>query len=267
MPAHPSARFATLYSGSSGNAALIEQGGRCLLVDIGNSCRATLTVVQQVGLAHTAIAGVLITHEHIDHVRGLEVFLKKVPVPVFASAATLDVLWQQGALPPAAELVAIEGREEHIDGFAVRGFPTSHDAAGCCGFRVTAPGGGTMAIATDLGEITEPVFEHLQDASLVALEANYDRDMLRTGPYPAYLKKRIDSARGHLSNEASAAALAALVAGGCRQVALCHLSEENNRPDLALSALGRALEAAGHGLAEGSIQVSPRYSPGRWMAF
>lgn len=266
---HPSARFTTLYSGSSGNAALIEQEGRCLLVDIGASCRATLGAVGSVGLSHDSVAGVLITHEHIDHIRGLEVFLRRVPVPVFASAATLDWLWQQGALPSAAELVAVEGRSAEVDGFTVAGFPTSHDAAGCCGFRVTTPSGAQMAIATDLGEITEPVFQSLVGASLVALEANYDKDMLRLGRYPAYLKKRISSKVGHLSNEDSAAALAALLAGGCKKVALCHLSEENNRPELALAALERALAACGRtaGALGADIQVAPRHTPGYWMEF
>lgn len=262
----PPARFVTLYSGSSGNAALVEQGGRCLLVDIGNSCKATLAAIQEAGLSHHSVAGILITHEHIDHVRGLEVFLRRVPVPVFASGATLDWLWQRG-LCGGAELVAVEGRPAEIEGFTVKGFATSHDAAGCCGFRVRTPSGREMAIATDLGQITEPVFAHLQNASLVALEANYDREMLRLGRYPAYLKKRISSPVGHLSNEDSAAALAALIAGGCGKVSLCHLSEENNTPALALAALERALAACGRSPADCDIQVAPRYSPGRWMEF
>lgn len=264
---HPPARFTTLYSGSSGNAALIEQGGRCLLVDIGNSCRATLAAVHEAGLSSGAIAGVLITHEHIDHIRGLEVFLKRVPVPVLSSSATLDWLWQQGGVPSAAELVAAEGRTVELEGFSVTGFATSHDAAGCCGYRVKTPGGQQMAIATDLGEITEGVFTQLQNTSLIALEANYDKEMLRLGRYPAYLKKRISSPVGHLSNEDSAAALAALIAGGCHNVALCHLSEENNRPELALAALERALAACGRSADACDIQVAPRYTPGRWMEF
>lgn len=263
---HPPARFVTLYSGSSGNAALVEQGGRCLLVDIGNSCKATLSAIGEAGLSHASVAGVLITHEHIDHVRGLEVFLRRVPVPVFASGATLDWLWRQGACG-AAELVAVEGRPAEVEGFKVTGFPTSHDAAGCCGFRIRTPSGAEMAIATDLGHINEGVFAQLQNASLVALEANYDKEMLRLGRYPAYLKKRISSPVGHLSNEDSAAALAALIAGGCKNVSLCHLSEENNTPELALAALRRALAACGRGAEACDIQVAPRYHPGRWMEF
>lgn len=262
------AKFVTLYSGSSGNCAVIEQDGRVLLVDIGHSCRATLAALQQVGLSPRDISGILITHEHSDHISGLEVFLRKVPVPVFASAATLDVLWQRDHVPAAAELVAVDGRETDVDGFCVVGFPTSHDAAGCCGFRVTSPAGHSMAIATDLGEITEPVFKNLQNASLVALEANYDPDMLRTGPYPAYLKNRISSSRGHLSNQDCASALTALIVGGCNQVALCHLSQENNHPDHALAALEGAFRAIGRDIpGECTVQVSPRHTPGEWMNF
>ncbi|MDL2253198.1 MBL fold metallo-hydrolase [Ruminococcaceae bacterium OttesenSCG-928-I18] len=262
------ARFITLCSGSSGNAAVVEEEGAYLLIDIGVSCRATLTALSQLGLTQSGLQGLLVTHEHIDHVRGLEVFLRRVQPPLFASAATLDILWETDKLPAAAELVAVDGRSVEVNGFQVAGFATSHDAAGCCGFLVTTPRGATMALATDLGVLTEQVFRNFQKAQLVAIEANYDPEMLRTGPYPPYLKRRIKSQHGHLSNEDSAAAVAALVAGGCRRVALCHLSVDNNHPDLVKKALDMAFAASGHPCPAGcEIQIAPRYTPGRWMEF
>ena len=125
-----------------------------------------------------------------------------------------------------------------------------------------------MALATDLGVLSEEVFCRFQNAGLVAIEANYDTEMLRLGPYPPHLKKRIRSPLGHLSNEDSAAAVAALVAGGCRRVSLCHLSEENNHPQRVWEALERAFEASGHPRPDScDIQIAPRYEPGRWMDF
>ena len=261
-------RFTTLYSGSSGNAGVIEQDGSYLLVDMGASCRSTMAGLAAIGLEISGLKGILVTHEHSDHIRGLNVFLKRVPVPVYAGIATLEALWQMDAVPESTELIAVDGRSEDIEGFEVTGFPTSHDAAGCCGYRVKTPSGAVMAIATDLGLITDDVMTYLQNAALVALEANYDRDKLYKGRYPYYLKKRIDSPRGHLCNDVSAATVARLIKEGCNRVALCHLSAENNHPDLVRTAIEQALFASGQQLPpEGIVQISRRYEPSDWMDF
>ena len=261
-------RFITLYSGSSGNSCVVEEDGRFLLIDIGGSCKATVTALASVGLSIQDLSGILITHEHSDHVKGLRVFLKKTKVPVYAGAATLGALEQGGLVEHAADLIAIDGRMEEIDGFTVQGFSTSHDSVGCCGYRIRAKSGSVMAIATDLGKMSELVYEHMEDASLVALEANYDRDMLRMGPYPYYLKKRIESPRGHLCNEDSAEAVAHLVKNGCRKVVLCHLSNENNHPNMVLQSIDQALFSSGQLMPEDCVlQVARRYEPGDWMEF
>ncbi|MFV0412024.1 MAG: MBL fold metallo-hydrolase, partial [Oscillospiraceae bacterium] len=190
------------------------------------------------------------------------------PVPVYASEATLNALRYMDAVQPDTQLVAIGSTPMNILGFTVYGFATSHDSAGCCGFHITTPSGATMAIATDLGVITQEVFSHLQSAQLVALEANYDIEQLRMGPYPYYLKKRISSSRGHLSNDDSAAAIARLIANGCRRVALCHLSQENNHPNLVLNSLDSALFSEGVQLPEDCvIQISRRYQTSPWIHF
>lgn len=238
------ASFTTLYSGSSGNCGLVVSGGGYLLIDMGKSCRATLGALKNLGLAVSDCRGILVTHEHIDHIAGLEVFLRHYSVPVYAGAATLDALESRGILPPGLEAVALEGRTEDVGGFGVTAFPTSHDVP-CCGFRIQTPEGGTMAIATDLGTLTPVVHQQLGGAALVALEANYDLYSLRHGPYPYYLKTRIESARGHLSNDECAAKCLELVQQGCKRFALCHLSQENNTPALALEAVRRTLAAAG----------------------
>lgn len=261
-------RFTTLYSGSSGNAGVAEHDGRFLLIDMGGSCKATLAGLAQLELSPRDLQGILVTHEHIDHIKGLKVFLKRFPVPVYGSVATLQALWQMEAVPETTELIGVDERDEDLDGFVVRGFATSHDSAGCCGFRIAMPDGREMAIATDLGEMTNTVFTNLHGANLVALEANYDTDMLLRGPYPYYLKKRIDSPRGHLSNQDSAATVAALIAAGTNNIALCHLSKENNHPVHVQHAIDGALATAGiSGLENCNIQVSKRFEVSPWMAF
>lgn len=261
-------RFTTLYSGSSGNAGVVEHDGRFLLVDMGGSCKMTVTGLAELDLTPQTLGGILVTHEHSDHIKGLKVFLKRFPVPVYGSAATLQALWHMEAVPETTEMIAVDGREEDVAGFVVKGFATSHDSAGCCGFHIRMPDGRTMAIATDLGEMTSTVFSHLHGAHLVALEANYDPEMLRSGPYPYYLKKRIASPRGHLSNQDSAAAVAALLAAGTKKVALCHLSKENNLPCYVQDAIASALLTAGiQQPSDAVIQVSSRYTVSPWMEF
>ncbi len=261
-------RFVTLFSGSSGNAALVGHDGRYLLIDAGASCRQLLAAAGRVGVSREQLCGVLITHEHTDHIKGLNVFLKQVPVPVFSTPATLDYLWRADVLPPGADLCPLDGDSISHAGFDITNFSTSHDAAGSCGFRIEAGNGAAMALTTDLGVMEEHVFRHLQNASLVALEANYDREMLRTGPYPAYLKSRISSRRGHLSNDDSAAAVVALMAGGCRNVVLCHLSEENNHPDRVLQTVRETFARSGREIEPGcSVRVAARYEPGDWVGF
>lgn len=269
------ARFATLYSGSSGNSAAIACAGAAgeeyLLVDVGKNCKQTLLALQQLGLDPAALRGILVTHEHSDHVTGLRVFLKKHPVPVYASAATLQALRDQGLVPPNAQLVAVGEDPFAVGAFEVRAFAASHDAAGCRGFRVRCADGGCMAIATDLGVVDAGVYGGLRACGLVALESNYERGMLQMGPYPYYLKQRIASPVGHLSNDACAAAVADLLADGCTRFALCHLSQQNNLPELARAGVQQCLAEDGRftplQLAGLTLQVSPRHTASPWIEF
>ena len=150
------ALFTTLYSGSSGNCALILHEGKYLLIDMGKSCRTTLNALRSLGLAVSDCEGILITHEHSDHVSGLDTFFKHYSVPVYGCADTLDTLYSRGTIPPALDAIAMDGRTEDIGTFRVSSFPTSHDVP-CCGYRVTTPDGHIMALATDLGVLTPVV--------------------------------------------------------------------------------------------------------------
>ena len=239
------AYFTTLYSGSSGNCALIRSEDKYLLIDMGKSCRTTLTALKSLGLAVSDCVGILVTHEHSDHVAGLDTFLKKYPLPVYGAEETLEFLDANGVVPATCDMTALTpGREEDIGVFGVKAFPTSHDVP-CVGYRIHTPDEKTMTIATDLGVLTPAVHEALSGCDLVALESNYDLHMLRSGPYPYYLRARIESVRGHLSNDECSAKLLELIQSGCKKFALCHLSQENNTPSLALQTVFTTLGAAG----------------------
>lgn len=239
------ASFTSLYSGSSGNAALVGCGDEYLCVDMGKNCKTTLAALHDAQVEPQRLQGILVTHEHRDHIAGLKVFLKKYAIPVYGSSATLNYLAEYDLVQPSTVLIPLEGKSDQIGSFEVASFATSHDAVDCHGYRITTADGRQLALATDLGWVSESVYNNLQNADLVVLEANYDAMRLKNGPYPYYLKNRIASARGHLCNTDCAAALARLLAEGCERFALCHLSNENNTPELARGAVHQAFEAQG----------------------
>ena len=245
------AEFISLYSGSSGNSSVVRCGQRYLIVDMGKGVRTTSAALKALGLAASDCDGILVTHEHSDHVKGLSTFLKKNTLPVYGAAATLDFLDSNGIVPASCELRELEGREEDVGAFGVQSFPTSHDVP-CVGYRIHTPDGKTMTIATDLGVLTPPVHEALSGCDLVALESNYDLHMLRSGPYPYYLRARIESTRGHLSNDECSAKLLELIQEGCKKFALCHLFAGEQHacacPADRVQHAGRGGRCAGEGL-------------------
>ncbi len=238
------AEFISLYSGSSGNCSAVRCAGRYLLIDMGKGVRITTAALKAAGLDVGDCGGILVTHEHSDHVKGLATFLKHHPLPVYGGEETLAALAAADILPPGCEPLVLSGGEEDICGFGVRAFPTSHDVP-CVGYRIATPEGRVMAIATDLGTLTPQVDAALAGCDLAALESNYDPYMLHNGRYPYYLRARIEGPRGHLSNDDCSDKLLELVRGGCRRFALCHLSQENNTPALALQTVFTTLGAAG----------------------
>ena len=261
------ARFCTLYSGRSGNCTYVGGGRGGLLVDAGVSCKAILDGLAQVGAETSAIAGILITHEHVDHIRGLKVLLKKLKVPVYSAAATLDYLVRGGWLPPGAQLTELSSPME-IGGMEVVPFETSHDGAAPQGYRLTTGDGRRIGVATDLGQVTDGVDRALSGCDLVLLESNYDPGMLACGPYPYYLKKRISSQLGHLSNDDCAAQLVRLVESGTTRLVLAHLSQENNLPQLAFETARSELLAAGCRQGEDYLlQVASRKTPDPMIVF
>jgi len=220
-------RISVLASGSSGNATVVESAGACVLVDCGISYRQLVTRMRPLGLTPDRVEAVLLTHEHDDHVKGLEVFLRHHPVPVMATAGTL------GGLPlplPDADPLA-SGRVVRVGDLEVLPVQTCHDAREPVGFVVEG-GRARVGLVTDTGVCTELLVERLSGCHAVLLECNHDRDLLRVGPYPWPLKQRIASRTGHLSNEQASAALERLAHSGLEVVVGMHLSQTNNRPEM-----------------------------------
>ena len=226
-----------LASGSKGNSVYVEMDGIRLLIDAGISAARIKSRLDGIGVGLNTLHAVLVTHEHVDHIRGLATLTKRYHMPVFATQGTLSHI--DGPLVNTMQRV----QDELVFGdVKVHTFATSHDAAEPCGFRIH--GSACCTIATDLGVVTETVQDAMEGADVLVLEANHDADLLKCGSYPWSLKRRILSSRGHLANGEAAWALMRMRRRP-RKVYLAHLSEENNRPELAHSTVTRILSSHG----------------------
>ena len=236
-----------LASGSAANALVIESStGERLLVDCGLGPRALAGKLRAVGIAPESICGVAITHEHSDHIHGLKQACDKWRWPVLASAGTHVELSAMGvggsAGGGARRVVLTHAQTTAHDGFDVTSIRISHDAAEPMAFVVTCRASGArVAVATDIGEISTTVLKAFEGVNALVLESNHDLGLLASGPYPIFLKQRIASRSGHLSNADCAGALAALAHKGLTHIVLAHLSDVNNTPEVARASAGLAL--------------------------
>lgn len=247
-----------LFSGSSGNSTYIRARDGEYLVDAGVSCKALQTALESIDTDLSRIRAIFVTHEHHDHIKGLEMLSKKFRIPVYMyenSFKGIDKPSLRAELEPVVHFLK-PGDSMDCGDMQVGVFKTPHDACGSVGFRFNFSGGASMGYATDIGYITKGIANALFGCETVILESNYDVQMLRSGPYPYYLKQRIESNGGHLSNDAAAAFLPYLLENGARKIILAHLSEENNTPRLAYDTCVRALSAAGAEPKEYKITVA-----------
>lgn len=238
------ARLCTLASGSTGNSTYITTPDGDILVDAGISAKALLSAIEQVGDV-SRLRAVAITHTHTDHIKGLKTFLKKVNIPLIASADTLQALAENDLIPEGTKTLAADSGIVTVGDIAIDFFTTNHDANGSGGYVITLPDGKRAAVCTDLGVMTDSVRQKLSGCEALLIESNHDIEMLRRGPYPASLKLRILSDTGHLSNNACAVELPALLKSGATRIILGHLSAENNSPLLARQAATAALAQIG----------------------
>ena len=239
-------RFCPLFSSSSGNSVYIGDRDGGILIDVGRSAKQTDLMLKNIGVDPCEIKGIFLTHEHIDHVNGLCVFAKKYQIPVHASTGTILALRQKGTLCEKHIDISINDSPLTVAGLEIKPFKTSHDCADGRGYVITGCDGTTkIAVATDTGYVSNDILQHLTGCRLVYIESNHDVAMLRSGPYPYQLQKRILSDVGHLSNDACADTLTALINKGTTLFVLAHLSQENNTPELAYDTSVNALRDMG----------------------
>ena len=238
--------FCPLYSGSSGNALFCQYGNTRLLIDAGKSGKTIEDALRSIGSDIRDISGVLITHEHSDHILGAGVLARKYHLPLYATRETWIAMADKiGKIPPDTVREISAGKDFWLGDIGVAPFSIPHDAADPVGFRLY---GGNLSIstATDLGHFSENVYANVAGSTLVLLESNHDPDMLRANPrYSQALKARILGDRGHLSNEACSRALLRLIGAGTSEIILGHLSGENNSPALAGKVSAAALTREG----------------------
>jgi phosphoribosyl 1,2-cyclic phosphodiesterase len=237
-----SMRIVVLGSGSRGNAVVVESGSRRILLDAGFSCRALERRMTDQGIDPTGFEAVVLTHEHSDHVRGVERFCRRHGLPVYATEGTLE----ETSLSPETRRCAVtlrSGEPCEVGGFEVEPFAVPHDAREPVGLVVEDSGGHRLGLVADLGSRSRLAWGRLRDLEFLLLETNHDLEMLRNGPYPWVLKQRVAGRHGHLSNHDAAEGLPELITDRLRWVVLYHLSQTNNLPALAATAVGERLES------------------------
>lgn len=228
------ARVATLFSSSKGNAIYVGSSSAGVLIDAGASCKKIFTALELCGIPLNAVKAVFVTHEHSDHVKGLKVLQKQTGLPIYASNGTLEYLIHNDLLFCENELYTVN-RPVCAAGMEITAFKTPHDSAESVGYTISTEDGRKISVCTDLGEVTETVRENVLGSDLCVLEANYDEQMLaHNSLYPPYLKKRIASGKGHLSNSDSALTARELIDSGTTRIVLGHLSQNNNTPQKAM---------------------------------
>ncbi|MBQ9279877.1 MAG: MBL fold metallo-hydrolase [Clostridia bacterium] len=224
-------KFCNLYSGSSGNSTYIETDNSKILIDAGVSCQKISKALSQIGVELDEINAILVTHEHIDHTKGLTTITKKFNTPVYATSKTWTQMSDLKINPNSVNYFSA-GETFQIGDIAIHPFSIPHDAVDPCAFSIMNES-KKITVATDIGHVEDHLIEEMVGSDILLIESNYDRDTLLCGSYPYFLKKRIASDFGHLSNEAAAKLVKKLYENGVTKFVLGHLSKENNFPELA----------------------------------
>ena len=233
-------RFCTLASGSKANATLVEVGATRLLIDCGLGPRILAKRLGEAGVAPSSIDALLVTHEHIDHVKGIAQAVAKWHWPVFATRGTLSGI---ADVPQERQHALAYDTAQAIGDCVVQLVRVPHDAAQPAAVVITAQrSGARIGVATDLGHVSDALGTAFERLDFLVFESNHDEDMLRNGPYPPFLQARIASDTGHLSNRQTGGLLERAAHRGLRHVLLAHLSQQNNEPKVALAAAKAVLK-------------------------
>jgi len=250
-------RFASLGSGSRGNALVVESGGTRVLLDCGFGIRETVRRLERLGIEAESLSAILVTHEHSDHIGGVFKFARRHSIPAWLTHGTLVSAPQRDTELP--EVTLIDGHVARALGdLEIQPYPVPHDAREPVQY-VFSDGARKLGVLTDCGSLTAHVVAMLDGCDALVLECNHDESMLAASDYPPALKRRISGRLGHLSNEAAAGLLAQVNASRLQHLVAAHLSEQNNQPALAVTALATVL-----GCAEEWIGVATQDSGFDW---
>lgn len=259
--------FCSLYSGSSGNSLLVETENTKLLIDAGVSSKKIETALTNLNIDPSSINGILITHEHSDHVQGLGTFAKKYDLPVFINPKTLDAIPKQKEKISEKNIKKFKIEETfEIGDMQIKPFSIPHDAANPCGFNIFKDN-KKISIATDIGHMTNGILKNLEDSIFVLLESNYDPEVLKFSKYPYPLKSRIAGPNGHLSNELAGKTISHLLGSGLQQAMLGHLSRESNFPELAYKTVVDEIISSNYNENALRLSVASRDTPGNIISF
>lgn len=226
-------RISSLGSGSRGNGTLIEDEDTCVLVDLGFTLKEAVRRLSRLGRAPEDVDAILVTHEHADHIHGVAAFARKYKTPVYLTPGTYNPD-RMGVLPRMHSVNC--HKAFRINSMGVEPVPVPHDAREPCQY-ILSSGGCKVGVLTDLGHVTPFVEQQYASCDALLLECNHDVQMLMNGPYPWPLKQRVGGSHGHLSNEQAAGLLHKVEVPRLQHLIICHISERNNLPELAIAAL------------------------------
>lgn len=255
--------FCSLYSGSSGNSLFVQSENTNILVDAGESARKIENALSSINVDMKSLDAILVTHEHIDHVKSLGTLAKKYNIPVYATKETWEAMPNQAEkIDSSLQKIYTPHEQLKIGDLIIYPFSTSHDAVNPCGFSIIY-NNKQMSIATDLGYVSKEVSDALEKSSFVLLESNYDSEILKFSRYPYLLKKRISGEYGHLSNSDAAKLVVKLAQKNLNTVMLGHLSKENNFPELAYKTVADELINAKINSSDFNLSVASRTNPSK----
>ena len=237
--------FTVLSSGSTGNATVVRNEETTLLIDAGFSARRVDELLKERDMTGDQLDGILVTHEHSDHIKGLGAMARKYNLPIYANEKTWEAMNRSiGEIAEENRVVMDSGEVKDFGSLRVESFGISHDAAEPVGYSFY-DGDEKLSVATDLGYVSEKVKQAISDSDVLVLEANHDIELLRMGRYPWNIKRRILGDMGHLSNEASGEALSEILTGDTKRCYLAHLSRDHNMMDLAKMTVRDSMEDRG----------------------
>ena len=256
-------KFCSLYSGSTGNSLFVQSKDTRILVDAGVSVKKIIEALDSMNTNVEDIDAVIVTHEHIDHIKSIGILANKYNIPIYANLGTWNGIENEKKIAKIENKNFFKiGEEFEIGDLKINSFSTSHDAMDSCGFTIESED-KKISIATDLGEMTKDVMNNLKNSRFLLLESNYEPELLKCCSYPYHLKRRIAGERGHLSNNDAGKTISKLVEYGLENVMLGHLSKESNFPELAQKTVIN--EMLQRGIKESDIElgVASRIEPSK----